>query len=170
MQAQNPQEIIVSYLLDASKHEDNVAQLGSISILKEHRVAQSITYIVKYISVQGQQVYTCMTMRQTEASFWEFVGFGLMGGTPTVDLPQKSPPQIAYTLTSYPHGSFIGVVVLPNEVQTIAIRLKDSHGFVATSLLENDAALFVTSQALHKPLYVEFLDDKNKSIWQKQLV
>ncbi len=169
MQAQNPQEIIVSYLLDPSKHEDNVAQPGSISILKEHKVAQSITYIVKYISVQ-QQIYAYMTIRQTEASFWEFVGFGLMGGVPTVNIPQKPPPQIAYTLTSYRHGSFIGVVVLPNEVQTIAIRLKDSHGFVATSLLENDAALFVTSQALHKPLYVEFLGDKNKLLSQRRLV
>ena len=89
MQAKNPQEIIVSYLLDASKHEDNVAQHGSISILKEHKVAQSITYIVKYISVQQQLVCACMTIRQTEASFWEFVGFGLMGGNPTVGLPQK---------------------------------------------------------------------------------
>ncbi len=168
MQANNPQEIIVSYLLDASKHEDNVAQPGSISILKEHKVAQSITYIVKYISVQ-QQIYACITVRQTEASFWEFVGFGLMGGAPTVDLPQKPPPQIAYTLSSYPHSSFIGVVVLPNEVQTIAIRLKDSHGFVATSLLENDAAPFVTSQKLHKPLYIEMLDHENRLLSQKRL-
>jgi len=169
MQAQDPQDIIVSYLLDSSKHEDNAAQPGSISILKEYREAQSIIYIVKYTDLDQQQIYARMTTRQTEASVWEFAGFSLMGGIPTINLPQKSPPQIAYALDLYPHSSFIGIVVLPNEVQTSAIRLKDSHGFVAVSQLENDTALFVTSQALPKPLYVEFLDDTNTFISQKRL-
>ncbi len=169
MQAQDPQEISVSYLLDSSKHEDNAAQPGSISILKEYREVQSIIYIVKYISLDQQQIYARMIVRQTEASVWKFAGFSLMGGIPTIDLPQKSPPQIAYALDLYPHSSFIGIVVLPNEVQTSAIRLKDSQGFVAVSQLENDTALFVTSQALHKPLYVEFLDDTNTFISQKRL-
>jgi len=176
MQAQDPQEIIVSYLLDSSKHEDNVAQPGSISILKEYRETQSIIYretqsiiyIVKYISLDQQQIYACMVVRQTEARVWKFSGFMMMGGTPTIDLPQKSPPQIAYIRYSYPHGSFIGIVVLPNEVQVTAIRLKDSHGFVSVSQLENDALLVVTNQKLHKPLYIEFLDDKNRFISQNR--
>lgn len=169
MQAQDPQEIIVSYLLDSSKHEDNVAQPDSISILKEYRETQSIIYIVKYISLDQQQIYACMVVRQTEARVWKFSGFMMMGGTPTIDLPQKSPPQIAYIRYSYPHGSFIGIVVLPNEVQVTAIRLKDSHGFVSVSQLENDALLVVTNQKLHKPLYIEFLDDKNRFISQNRL-
>ena len=170
MQTQNPQEIIVNYLLDSSKHEDNVAQAGSISVLREYREAQSITYIVKYLSLQQQLIYACITTHQTETRNWEFAGFMMMGGIPSAEVPQKPPPQIAYALTSYPHSSFTGVVVLPNEVQVTALRLKDNHGFVATSVLKNDAALFVTSQALHKPLFVEFLDDKNRLISQERLV
>lgn len=170
MQAQNPQEIIMSYLLDSSKHEDDIAQPGSISILKEHKVAELIIYIVTYINLQQQQIYACMIIRQTDTGSWEFAGFLMMGGTPIINLPQKSPPQIAWSRSSASHGSFIGVVVLPNEVQTIAICLKDSHGFVSTSQLENNAALFVTRQSLHKPLYIEILDYDNRLLSQKRLI
>jgi len=169
MQARYPQEIIESYLLDASKHEDNVAQPSSISILKEYREAQFIIYIVKYSDLDQQQIYACMIIRQTEVSAWEFAGFMMMGGVPSTDIPQKPPPQIAYVLFSSSHSSFTGVVVLPNEIQTTAIRLKDSQGFIATSQLENNAALFVTRQKLHKPLYLEMLDHENGLLAQKRL-
>ena len=170
MQVQEPQEIIVSYLLDSSRHEDDIAQPGSISILKEHKLAQSIIYIVKYINLQQQQIYACMLIRQTKANTWEFANFLMMGGTPNIDLSQKPSPRIAWSRFSDARGSFTGFVVFPNEVQITALRLKDSHGFVATSQLENDAALFVTSQVLHKPLFIEMLDDENKLFSQKTLL
>ncbi len=170
MQAQNPQEIIVNYLLDSSKHTDDIAQPGSISILKEHRIAQLVIYIVKYINLQQQQIYVCMSIRQTETGSWEFANFLMMGGIPLANLPQKLPPQITWSRFSDSRSSFIGIVVLPNEVQTIAIRLKDSHGFVSTNQLENDVALFVTSQSLHKPLNIEILGSGNRLLSQQMLI
>jgi len=157
MQAQDPQEIIVRYLLDSAKLGDNPAQPGSISILIEHKMAQFIIYIVRYIS-QQQQLYACIIVRPTEASSWEFAHFQLMGGASIADLPQKPPPQVALAHYSTPHSSFVGVAALPNEVQVTTISLKDSHGFVSISQPGNNAALFVIDQALQKPIYIETLD------------
>ena len=107
----------------ASKHEDDIiAQPGSISILKEHKLAKSIIYIVKYMNLQQQQIYACLLIRQTEANSWEFANFLMMGGTPNMDLSQKPSPQIAWSRFSDSRGSFtsLGVVVFPNEVQITA--------------------------------------------------
>ena len=160
----------MSYLLDPSKREEDMAQPGSISILKEHNLARFTIYIVKYINLQQQQIYACMFSRQTEDNSWEFTNFLMMGGTPNLNLPQKQSHQIAWSRFSDSRGSFIGVVVLPNEVQIAVLRLKDSRGFASTSRLENDAALFVTPQILHKPLYIEMLDDENRVLSQERLL
>jgi hypothetical protein len=169
VQVQDPQEIIAGYLLDSSKHKDGTAQSGSISILKEQKVEDFLFYIVTYITIQKQQAYACMIFRQIEDSSWGFSGFLMMGGIPHIELPQKSSPQLAWCRSSDTDGSIIAVVVLPNEKQSAAVRLKDSHGFISTYRLENNAALFVTRQALYKPMYIEILDHQNNVLSQKEL-
>ncbi len=168
MQTQDPQEILMGYLLDSSKWGDNTAQPGSISILKTHELAQSIIYIVKYIIEQQQLVYACITIRRTSAGFWELAHFLLMGGAPITDLPQ-SPPQIAYATYADPQSSMIGVAVMSRETQMTAVRLRDSCGRTFINQLENDAALFVTHYALCKPLFLEIVDHENKLLLQKRL-
>ncbi len=85
-----------------------------------------------------------------------------------MNLPQQSSPaQLAWCRCSNSYGAFIGVVVLPNEKPCAAVRIKDSHGFVSTSQLENNSVLFVTRQALSKPIYVELLDHENRSLSQR---
>jgi hypothetical protein len=169
MTQQDPQAIIASYLMDSSKHTDGTAQSGSISILKEQKMEMSNFYIVTYITIQQQQAYACIILRQNEGGSWEFASFLMMGGMPAINLPQKSSPQIAWCRSSDTQGSLLGVAVLPNETQSFAVRLKDSHGFVSISELENNAALFVTDQALYKPIYVEVMDHQNRVLSQKEL-
>ncbi|MGB8348775.1 MAG: hypothetical protein WCD86_28110 [Ktedonobacteraceae bacterium] len=161
MQARDLREVIESYLLDSARHGDFTAQPGSISLLTEYKMARCIISIVSYNNPE-QRLYACMIVRQTEVGSWEFSNFMMMGGSLITDLPQKPPPQIAWTRYSDPHGSFVGVAVLPNEVQVTRISLKDSHGFVSTSQPENNAALFVIDQALQKPIYIETLDHKHE--------
>jgi hypothetical protein len=167
MQVQDPQAMIAGYLLDSSKHADGTAQPGSISILNEQKMAEFIIYIVTYLTIQQQQAYACIIIRANEVSSWEFASFLMMGGAPSMGLPQKPSFQIAWCRSSDTDGSIIAVVVLPNEKQSATVRLKDSHGFVSTSRLENNAALFVTRQALSKPMYLEILDHENRSLSQK---
>ncbi len=67
MQVQEPQEIIANYLFDSSKHQDGTAQSGSISILKEQKMADFMIYIVQYMTIQQQQAYACITIRLNES-------------------------------------------------------------------------------------------------------
>lgn len=170
MQAQTPQEFMETYLLNSSKHYDGTAQPGSASLLTEHKLAQSTMYIVQYITVQQDQLYACITLHQTTEGSKNALNFLLMGGAARAELPQKSPPQLALCTSLSSSVSFAAIVVLPNEVQSTAIRLRDGQGFVTTGQLENGAVLFVIDKRLYKPLDIEVLDAENRVLSQKRIV
>ena len=168
MQTQDAKEVITHYLSDSAKHGEFTAQPGTVSILKEHKLAESIIYIVSYIAAQ-QQLYACISLRQSETGSLTFNGFMMMGGCLISDFSEKLSPQIAYVQSSSPHSSFVALAIMQNEEQVTAARIRDNHGYVARSQLENSAALFLASQQIHRPLGVELLDDENNVVLQKTL-
>lgn len=169
MQAQDLQEIIETYLLDSSKHLDSTAQPGTVSLLAEHKLVESTMYIVQYMTVQQDQLYACITLHQTTGNARNTLNYLLMGGAAKAELPQQSPPRLALCTGGLSSSSsFAAIAVLPSEVQSTAIRLKDSQGFVTT--LENDAVIFVIDKRLYKPIDIEVLDAENRVLSQQRIV
>lgn len=165
MQAQDPKQIVVTYLL-SPKHADNVAIADTIRILKEQRSTHRIFYIVTYTISHQQQLYASIVVHQTESGFWDLKGFQMMGGTWISNLPQMPPPQVAYTVSSNQDYSFVGVAVLPNEVQVASISLRDAQGLVFEEQLENSALLFVTDQWIQMPLEIALYDHAHLLVGQ----
>lgn len=165
MQAQNSKQVVVTYLL-SPKHADNVAIADTIHILKEQRRAHRIFYIVTYTTSLHQQLYASIVVHQTESGFWDFERFQLMGGSWVSNFPQMPPPQIAFTVSSNHDYSFVGVAVLPNEVQVASISLKDAQGLVFEDQLENSAVLFVTDQWIQMPLEIVLYDHAHLLVGQ----
>ncbi|GCF08476.1 hypothetical protein [Dictyobacter arantiisoli] len=169
MHIHDPRQVVFTYLLHSSRQADNVALPDTIYILREHRIAQRIFFIVTYTTQYQQQIYASIIVRQTEVGMWDFAGFFLMGGASVADSSEQLSPQIAYIVSARQNYSFIGVVVLPNKMQITSLAFRDTHGIVFEDQLENGTVLFVTNQLLQHPIDVELYDHAHLLINQQHI-
>jgi hypothetical protein len=158
MQMHDPKQVIRTYLLHSSHLGDDIVLPGSIHVLKEQKVDHLIFFIVTYTTQLQVQCYACMQVSLTGSNSWEFSGFQMMGGNLVTDLPQKAPPQIAWTRSVNSDGSSFAIAVLPNEVEVTSIRLREGPRIVCDEQLENRAMFFFISQKLREHIHVELYD------------
>lgn len=166
MQMHDPKHVLHTYLLHSSHLGDAHVLPSSIRVLKEQQVGQLIFFIVTYTTQLQEHLYACIQVVQETPDSWTFSGFQIMGGNTVTDLPQKGPPQIAWTRSVSRDGSSFAIAVLPNEVDVTSIRLRDGPRTVCDEQLENHALFFWTSQKLQNPLHVELYDHAHTLIVQ----
>jgi hypothetical protein len=169
MQAAGANEALFHYLLHSARLGDERARSDSIVILTAREIGKDIFYIVTYASQQQQQVYVSMKVSQVSSGSWKVVSWGMMGGTEVGALPQKTPPELAWSSDCYSHVSYLAIAVLPNEREVRSVCLKENGGHVFDGQLENGAIYFILPLRLQKPFEVELFDAQQRKVSQKTL-
>jgi hypothetical protein len=142
------------------------AKAATVQFLQERRLPDRQVHLVAFENETGHQEQWICCIKVADSGDWQFLGGANVGEEDT--MPKRSNPSVNLAAGWSGDLLWAGGRVLNKGLDVVRVRLISANNLILEDMVQDGLVLFVSDQAVQRPLQAELYDRSGKVVGTHQ--